>query len=372
MKICIDRVLTYWKGRAHLTLPCAVLSVLLTTPAHAAERQTLRGHVPAAVARLAPVGQLPGSQRMNLAIGLPLRNQETLTNLLHDLYDPANPKYHQYLTTEQFTEQFGPTEEHYQAVINFAKANGLTIATTHPNHVVLDVSGSVADIQKALHVTMRVYQHPKEARSFYAPDTEPSLDLAVAVLQVSGLNDYTLPFPKLHKASSNGTTNLTPRVGSGPGGNYMGYDFRAAYVPGTSLTGTGQAVGLLEFDGYYPNDVAQYLTLAGLPNVPLQNVYIDGFNGAPGFGNGEVTLDIDMAIAMAPGLAQVIVYMAPNPSPWVDLLNRMANDNLAKQLSCSWGGGPPEPVAEQIFLQMAAQGQSFYDAVGDSDAFTGP
>jgi uncharacterized repeat protein (TIGR01451 family) len=50
----------------------------------------------------------------------------------------------------------------------------------------------------------------------------------------------------------------------------------------------------------------------------------------------------------------------------------MANDNLAKQLSCSWGGGPPEPVAELIFLQMAAQGQSFYDAIGDSDAFTGP
>jgi len=129
---------------------------------------------------------------------------------------------------------------------------------------------------------------------------------------------------------------------------------------------------LLEFDGYYPNDVAQYLTQASLPSVPLQNVYIDGFDGTPGFGNGEVTLDIDMAIAMAPGLAQVIVYMAPNPSPWVDLLSRMANDNLAKQLSCSWGGGPPDPASEQIFLQMAAQGQSFYDAVGDSDAFTGP
>ena len=149
----------------------------------------------------------------------------------------------------------------------------------------------------------------------------------------------------------------------------MGYDFRNAYVPGTSLTGAGQSVGLLEFDGYFPNDVSQYLVQAGLPAVPLLNVFIDGFTGPPGGGNTGVTLDIDMANAMAPGLSQIIVYMAPNPSPWVDLLSRMASDNLAKQLSCSWGGGPEDPTAEQIFLQMAAQGQSFFDAQGDNDAF---
>ena len=72
-------------------------------------------------------------------------------------------------------------------VAQWAKANGLTITQRHPNRVVLDVSGSVADIQKALHVKMQTYQHPKEARTFYAPSTEPSLDLAVPVLHISGL-----------------------------------------------------------------------------------------------------------------------------------------------------------------------------------------
>src|SRR5262249_61575188 len=57
--------------------------------------------------------------------------------------------------------------------------------------------------------------------------------------------------------------------------------------------------------------------------------------------------------------------------PWVDILSRMANDNAGKQLSCSWGGGPPDATAEQIFQQMAAQGQSFFNASGDDDAFTG-
>jgi hypothetical protein len=55
----------------------------------------------------------------------------------------------------------------------------------------------------------------------------------------------------------------------------------------------------------------------------------------------------------------------------VDLLNAMATHNpLSKQLSCSWGGGGVDATAEQIFKQMGAQGQSFFNATGDSDAFT--
>src|ERR1039458_3982418 len=99
---------------------------LITAPARAAELRVLSGHVPPVVARLQPVGRLPGTNRLALAIGLPLRNQETLTNLLQQIYDPSSTNYHHYLTSEQFTEAFGPTREDYQAVIAFAKANGLT------------------------------------------------------------------------------------------------------------------------------------------------------------------------------------------------------------------------------------------------------
>ena len=38
----------------------------------------------------------------------------------------------------------------------------------------------------------------------------------------------------------------------------MGYDFRAAYAPGVSLTGTGQSVGLFELTGYDPDDITDY------------------------------------------------------------------------------------------------------------------
>ncbi len=131
-------------------------------------------------------------------------------------------------------------------------------------------------------------------------------------------------------------------------------------------------MGLLQFDGFYVDDITAYETLAGRSNIVVQVVPIDGGVSTPtSDGSGEVSLDIEMAISMAPGLTKVLVYEAPNPSPWVDLLSRMANDNLARQLSCSWGGGSQDATAEQIFAQMAAQGQSFFSASGDSDAFTG-
>jgi hypothetical protein len=94
-------------------------------------------------------------------------------------------------------------------------------------------------------------------------------------------------------------------------------------------------------------------------------VLLDGFNGAPGSSNIEVILDIMMASYMAPGLSKVMVYEGYNPN---DALNRMATDNLAQQLSSSWGFGI-NATTEQIFKQYIAQGQSLLQASGDSGAY---
>lgn len=353
----------------------ALVLSLAIMAGRAAERQTLRGHVPWAASRLQPIGRLSASTNLQLAIGLPLRNRGGLTNLLERIYNPSSPEYRHYLTPEEFTRRFGPAEADYQAVMDFANAYGLRVTATHPNRMIIDVSGAVADIERAFHVTIRVYQHPTEHRTFYAPDAEPSMDLTVPVLRISGLDNFSLPRPRLKTVALANGTNALPNSGSGPGGAYMGNDFRAAYVPGAVLTGAGQTVGLLQFDGYSASDISNYEAAAGLPSVTLSNVLIDGFNGQPSGSDGqvEVSLDIEMSISMAPGLSQVILYEAPNPSPFEDILNRMVTDDAASQLSCSWykPGSGPDPVADQIFQEMAAQGQSFLTASGDSDAWTG-
>lgn len=277
------------------------LLVVVTPMVMAAPRPAAFGQVPAGIANLQSIGDLPGSNQLQLAIELPLRNRETLTNLLREIYDPASPDYHHYLTPEQFTEKFGPTERDYRAVGAFARANGLTVTATHPNRLLLDVKGSVADIQKAMHLTLRLYQHPTEARRFYAPDRTPSMDLTVSILSVSGLDNYSLPRPRLHAVPLSQGQNVSANAGSGPSGTYMGKDFRAAYVPDSPLNGAGQTVGLLQFDGYTSSDIAYYESHAGLPSVTLSNVLIDGASGFPSGSGGEVevSLDIEMAISMA-------------------------------------------------------------------------
>jgi hypothetical protein len=354
-----------------VVIACAVVFLPLAACAQSPGRQFLQGHVQPAVSRLhlQPVSRLSSEKRLNLAIGLPLRNQQALDDLLQQIYDPASPSYRHYLTPEQFTEQFGPTEEDYQAVIAFMESKGLTVTYRHPNRVVLDVSGSVPDIEKAFHVAMQVYQHPREARTFYAPDVEPSLDLTVPILHISGLDNFIVPRPMSLKATPlNKLTRTTPASGSGPSGSYMGNDFRAAYVPGVALDGSGQTVGLLELDGYYTSDITAYENRAGLPNITLTNVLVDSFSGSAGSNNVEVALDIEMAVAMATNLSKVIVYEEQNGGNIVDMLNRMATDNLAKQISSSWLLGD-DPNYDSVYVQFMAHGQSFFQASGDDGAY---
>ena len=204
---------------AHL-LRCfvTVFSVVCGISARATDLQPVPGHVPTAVTNLnlQPIGPLPGTKQLSLAIGLPLRNQPALSNLLQQIYDPASPSFRQYLTPEQFTEAFGPSDADYQAVIAFAASNHLAIAGTHPNRMLVDVTGSVADIEQALHISLRLYQHPTENRTFYAADSEPSVQLATPILHISGLDDFAPPQPCYHLLPSP-TLQLRPPRSRPPG-----------------------------------------------------------------------------------------------------------------------------------------------------------
>ncbi|HEX9045526.1 MAG TPA: protease pro-enzyme activation domain-containing protein [Verrucomicrobiae bacterium] len=343
----------------------------------------LHGHVPAVVTKLKPLGPLPADTNLNLSIGLPLHNCAELTNLLQQIYDPSSTNYHHFLSPEQFTAKFGPTEQDYLLVQNFAKVNGLEITGTHSNRMLLDVRGRASAVQKAFNVNLRRYHHPKENRDFFAPDAEPAVPSILPVVDVTGLDNLRRPKPHITKSMANSVPlgSVHPSAapapsattGSGPYGTYMGDDFRTAYAPGVALQGSGQTVALVQFDGYYLSDIQAYESAAGRTNIPLQNVLLDGFSGAPSGTGGdvEVALDIEMLVAMAPALAKIVVYEGdpfnfhPN-----DVLNRIATDNSARQVSCSWGWtGGPRTSTDQIFQQMALQGQSFFTASGDSDAY---
>jgi subtilase family serine protease len=317
-----------WK----LWLLCIFLVLLLFPIAGIAQapQQRLHSHVRPAVSSgaAALISPLPPSQQMDLTLVLPLRNQAELTSLLAHLYDPSSPDYRHFLSVAEFTAEFGPTAADYQAVVDFARANGFAVTALPANRLIVPIRGTTAQIETAFHVEMNVYRHPTEDRTFYSPDREPSLNLSVPVAHISGLNNFSIPRPMVIRPQAE--LPMADVTGSGPGGSYLASDMRAAYYGGTTLTGTGQAVGLLEFDGYDLSDVNLTFSNAGQSySVPVNNVLLDGATGGQAEPDAEPVLDIVEAIGMAPGLSQVRVYIGSGQDD-ANILNSMASENIAK------------------------------------------
>jgi hypothetical protein len=334
----------------------------------AAGRSRPEDHVRYVVAQLQPNGRLPATDRLTISIALPLRNTAALDELVRELYDPASPRFRQFLTADDFAREFGPTERNYADLLGFAESNGLTVTARHPNRTLVTLSGQVADIDKCLHVNMHTYPHPVEERSFYAPDAEPRIDHRLPILDVNGLDDFHVKRVPLRSAKPGSGARSGPAAGSGPGGTLSSRDFRNAYAPGLTLNGSGQAVGVYNPPhGFNANDIIVYQNAAGIsPLVPVNKVLVDGIDYPSDSFSIEVTLDIEMALAMAPGLSQVLVYEGAD---YVSTLNRMATDNIARQLTSSWPTPPQNGSADQVYKQFAVQGQTFFCASGDAGAY---
>ena len=360
------------RPRARTAFVFLMSALLLSTACTPRNRQQLRGHVPVEVARLTPVGPLPETTHLDLVIGLPLRHADSLTALLTQLYDTASPRFADYLTPEQFTAAFGPTAESYAQLEQFAESNHLAVVRRTPSRKTLHVRATAGVVNRLFHITLQQYRHPTENRLFYAPDVEPSIDIATPILHISGLDDMHPPGRVSHRLYPGGRPPGDPRFAGGSGtlGDYTGNDFRAAYASGVSLTGSKQVVGILEMFGYEESDILAYESAYSIPPVPLQNVYVGGYTGATT--HVESAADIELAISMAPGLAKVVVYGAYTGTGVHDILSEMATptqgEPLPAQLSSSYYFFYDQNVYDAL-AQFRAQGEAFFVASGDYGSY---
>ena len=200
-------------------LGAAIVLVCAGSPSHAQQLFGLRGHgsVHRGVAQARALARLDAGAPLDLAISLPVHNQSALDSTIRELYDPLSPNYHHYLSVEGFNAAFGPTDGDYSTVITYLKSRGLTVTQTYKNRMIVDVRGPVASVEQAFHVHMNRYQHPTENRTFFGPDAEPTVDQAVPILDVIGLDNFTLPHPKSALVQSSGA--VSSASGSGPGSN---------------------------------------------------------------------------------------------------------------------------------------------------------
>jgi subtilase family serine protease len=328
-----------------------------------------------------PLGRLPLDQIMRLDVVLPLRDPAGLDSFLKELYNPASPSYRHFLTVAEFTERFGPSQEDYDVVVRLAEANGFTVVGGSRDGMDVQIQGPVSAVEKVFHVKMHTYQHPTENRSFYAPDREPTTDLSFALWHVSGLDNYSIPHPMFVKKSDYAKAHgidaehvvSHATTGSGPSSSFLGSDMRAAYYGGTALTGAGQNLGLLEYYGTDLADLTTYFNNIGQTNnVPITLFSTDGTSTScvyPLCDDTEQTIDMTQAIGMAPGLASLVLYIGSTDTA---IISAMTTHNpLPTTIGCSWAWTPADPSAlNPYFQKMAAQGQNFFSASGDSSTWS--
>jgi subtilase family serine protease len=333
------------------------------------------------------VGHLPAAQVMSLDIVLPLRDEAALQSFLGEIYNPASSTYRHFLTVPEFTERFGPSHADYSAVVKFAAAHGLTVTGGTRDGMEVQVKGTVASIEKAFHISLLTYQHPTENRIFYGPDREPTTDLSFPLWHVSGLDNYSIPRPMFVKKSDYAKAHgieadkvvSHATTGSGPSASFLGSDMRAAYYGGTALTGAGQNLGLLEYYGTDLADLTTYYKNVGQTNsVPITLLSTDGtstscvYNGGRGRSScddTEQTLDMTQALGMAPGLASLVMYIGSTGTAIISAMT--THSPLPTTIGSSWTWTPADPsTLNPYFEKMAAQGQSYFNASGDSSTWS--
>ena len=366
-----------------LTIVALVLGVTTNSQAQSVLTRHVREVTRTGKAK--PIGQLPSDQIMKLDLVLTLRDQAGLNSFLKELYDPASPSYRHFLSVPEFTERFGPSQEDYDAVVRFAKANGFAVVGGTRDGMDVQIQGAVSAIESAFHLTMGTYQHPTQNRTFYAPDREPTTDLPFPLWHVSGMDNYSIPHPMfVRKSDYAKALGIDERdvvshatTGSGPSASFLGSDMRAAYYGGTALTGAGQNLGLLEFLGTDLADLNTYFTNVGQTNtVPITLLSTDGtstscvYTRAGGdCDDTEQTLDMTQAIGMAPGLSSLVMYIGSTDTAIISAMT--THSPLPTTIGCSWGWTPADPsTLDPYFQKMAAQGQNFFAASGDDSTWS--
>jgi subtilase family serine protease len=379
-------------------LVCAAAFMLITIPGQAQPQSLLTRHVRDEVVngRAQLIGKLPASQTLRFDIVLPLRDRAGLENFLQGVQDPSSPSHHQFLTPQEFTARFGPTQEDWDALVAFAKASGFEIISGTREARDLRLTGTVANIEKAFHVTMGTYQDLTEDRTFFAVDREPTVDLPFQLWHITGLDNDSKPHPMYVKKSDYAKAHgidadkvvRHATTGSGPSASFLGSDMRAAYYGGTALTGAGQNIALFEFAGTDLADLTTYYKNVGQtePYTPTL-ISTGGYattcvdSGSKACDDTEQTLDMTQAMGMAPGSTMLYMYvcgdvLASGSGNISDTacISAMVTDTdapLSKQISCSWGWTPADPsTLDPYFEQMASQGQNFFAASGDSSAWS--
>ncbi len=346
-------------------------------------RQQLAGSERAAVHGSKCLGPIDPNETLRVVVALRRRAAHELEEFAQRV---AHGQQAEPLSREAFAQRFGVAAEDFAKLEAFAREYQLSVERHDLGAAKVVLSGTVAHFEAAFGVELSHYEHPTlgRFRGRTGPVTIPA-EIADVVTAVLGLDNRPQARPHFRLRNGNGQTERA-------GGPIMAREAQQAFTP-VQLAGlydfpdgdgAGQCIGLIELGGgYEESDLTMYFGSLGVPVPQVVSVPVDGTDniptGDPGGPDGEVTLDVEIAGAIAPK-AKIAVYFSPNSDAgFIDAVSQALHDstNSPSVLSISWGA-PETAWTDQAVasfndaLQSAvALGVTICAAAGDSGSSDG-
>ncbi len=342
--------------------------------------------------------------RMLLVLKRGGAQEAAIKKLLDDQQDLNSPSYHQWLTPDQFGQQFGPSDQDVQTIVLWLRSHGFQIGQVGRGRTVIEFSGIAAQVQQAFHT--EIHKFTVNGEDHWANTSDPQIPAALAPV-VFGVNTlYNFPRQQMHELAGVPRANAAgaslkagrpfytfpnPCSVTSTSQSFCNFavgpaDFAKIYnvpnllnppaAPAAPFNGDGVTIAIVGESQINTNDVAQFRALFGLPPLTAQQLKVI-VNGADPGTNGaetEADLDVELAGAVAPNATIDLVIAQPTEvSLGVDFAAQYAVDNnLGSVLNESFGtceffmGTANNAFYNQLWQQAAAQGISVFVSSGDS------
>lgn len=319
-------------------------------------------------------GRMPSGTRLNgisLYFNRTPAQQTALNALLAAQQDPASPRYHQWLSPDQFAARFGMAQSDLDKVTAWLQQQGFTVESTSRSRNMIRFSGSVGQVESAFGTQMHYYG--TAGVKHFAPSTALSVPAAIAPV-ISGfrnLSDFR-PAPRHIVPRPAFTSSQTGNVFFAPGDIVTTYDVQPLYSAG--VNGAGQTIVVTGQSAVQVSDIEDFQSAAGLTVKDPTMLLVPGTGDSTAISGdqGESDLDLEWSGSMAPGANIVFVYTGSDTNYSVfDSAAYAIDEKLGSIISISYSSCELEltqsdaNTLESIFQQGAAQGQTVVAASGD-------
>ncbi len=335
-----------------------------------------------------PSGRVPDTARLHVVVGLAMRDRDGAARLVRRQHSRGDASFHQWLTPEQFTEQFNPSRSQAASVAEYLKEKGFENVSIEPNNLIVSGSATVSRVEAAFHTTI----HGTQANGkFVYANVKPALvpekfkGLVVAVLGLTTAYQMQLHIMKSeHKMvpMTGGTPPPCLQVVNGIciGGEYGPPQYQVAYgatsCPTTCSTAIKTSIAVMA-----EGNVSQVVTdlraaeaFWGLPQVPYSVVKV-GVPSADTSGVDEWDLDTQISSGFAQKVKHLYVYdttslsdsdIALEFSKWVTQHKAQAgNASFGEPEALAYADGSMT-LDDEEFNQAASQGMTMFASTGDS------